>query len=83
MVELYEYDEPETEVDDLDLPEDPFDVEDVDWRRAAFGMYADPGTVEIEPDAEVSLSESGAWVQAWVYVDLDDLGIYDDPEELQ
>lgn len=83
MLETYEYDE-QVDLDKaLDPPTDPNDIEDPEYIRAALGMYSDPGLVEIEPDAEVSISETGAWVQAWVYVDLDDLGLYDDPEELQ
>ena len=73
------YDPPE-----LELVDDPADVDDIDYIRAAKGLYEDPALLQVDPDAEVSIADSGAWVQAWVYVDLDDLphGLDLDPEEL-
>lgn len=29
-------------------------------------------TLEIDPDAAISNAETGAWIAAWVWVDLDD-----------
>lgn len=45
------------------------------------GVTIDPATREVPPDAEVSLSDGGAWVQAWIWVSDDDAGINDEAEE--
>lgn len=34
-------------------------------------QYAEEGTVEVDGDAKVSPNETGAYIQAWVYVDSD------------
>ena len=41
------------------------------YRIAAKNEYQDPGRIEIDDDAVVSKSEDdGAYVQAWVYIEL-------------
>lgn len=49
------------------------------YRKAAKAKYNDPGHIEVDPCGEVSIGSGvtpvtrGAYVQAWVYVDADDL----------
>ena len=47
------------------------DLEDK-YRKAAREMYHDPGHIEVDEGAEVSISEDndagGCYVQAWVWV---------------
>lgn len=47
------------------------------YRRQARALYAVPGECEIDDNAEVSLSETGAFVQAWLWVGADE----DEPSE--
>jgi hypothetical protein len=42
-------------------------VNDQDFRQAALENYA-TDDIEIDSDAEVSHSDTGAWVAAWVWV---------------
>lgn len=45
------------------------------YRLAAVDLYLDPGTIEVgngSPKATVSRSEDGAYVQAWVYVPIEE-----------
>ena len=40
------------------------------YRLAAKRIYHDPGDIEVDDEALVSISpENGAYVQAWVWVD--------------
>lgn len=41
-------------------------------RAKAAEMYEDEGTLEIDPEAEVSEGEDGTYVQAWVFVRKED-----------
>lgn len=46
------------------------------YRAAAAEQYEHEGTLEIDPDAPVSLSDDpGAYVQAWVWVDASSIGL--------
>src|ERR1017187_5655377 len=56
---------------------------DEKYRAAAAEQYEHDGTLEIDVDAPVSLSEDGgAYVQAWVWVNASTIGLTgDDPDE--
>ncbi len=43
-------------------------MSDDDYRQLAEQHYESERKIEIDPHARVSRSESGAWVQAWVFV---------------
>ena len=43
-----------------------------DYRDQAVATYADEET-QIDPHAKVSASDDGAWVAAWVWVNVSDL----------
>lgn len=43
------------------------------YRAAAKSTYHRQGEIEIDDNAIVSHSEEGAYVQAWVWVSIDDL----------
>lgn len=43
------------------------------YQTRALSIYQDEGTCEIDEDALVSPSETGAYVQAWVWVPMEDL----------
>lgn len=51
-------------LNEADLTEDR-----VEYIQAARRLYNHEGSVEIDDDAIVSLSEDGAYIQAWVYVE--------------
>ena len=46
------------------------------WEEAARRMYNKDGEIEIDPGAKVSISDEGegAYVQAWVWVPLEEVG---------
>jgi hypothetical protein len=44
------------------------------WEEAARRMYNKDGEIEIGYGAKVSMSEEGAYVQAWVWVPLEEVG---------
>jgi len=43
---------------------------------AAQAKYHEDGSIEIDSNAEVSMSGDGAYVQAWVYVSRDEMDEY-------
>lgn len=50
------------------------------YRAAARRLHRDPGVIEIDDDAPVSISEDddnpdGAYVQAWIWIDRTDTDI--------
>lgn len=45
------------------------------YRKRAVTDYHEAGTIEIDDGAPVSLSDGGAYVQAWVWVDDEDAGV--------
>lgn len=56
------------------------------YRNAAWELHSEEGEIEIDPRAEVSVTDTGdgAWVQAWVWVseaDISDLEVLEDEDE--
>lgn len=49
-------------------PRDGKQLTDDDYRQLAKQQYESEGEIEIDPHGRVSRSETGAWVQAWVFV---------------
>jgi phosphopantetheinyl transferase (holo-ACP synthase) len=43
------------------------------YRKVAKEIYASGGEIEIDSNAKVSISNEGAYVQAWVFVRVDDI----------
>jgi len=43
-------------------------LSDDEYRRLASQHYQSEGKIEIDLHARVSRSETGAWVQSWVFV---------------
>jgi hypothetical protein len=41
---------------------------DDEYRRLAKQQYQSKGKIEIDPHGRVSRSETGAWVEAWVFI---------------
>lgn len=54
---------------------------DAVYRRAAHGIFHDEGYCEIHEDAEVSRSDHGAYVAAWVFVKDSDSKHYENEED--
>lgn len=42
-------------------------------------LYAIPGELDVDDDAEVSVTEDGAWVAAWVFIGNEDFDSTDNP----
>ena len=38
------------------------------YREKARDMYEDEGTIEFDPEPDVSLASDGAYVQAWIWI---------------
>jgi len=48
------------------------EARDTAFVQAAQKLHHEDGVLEIDDDAEVSTSDSGAYVRAWVWVDNED-----------
>ena len=54
------------------------DEDQIKLRAIAIAKENYAEMAEIDTDAKVSIGEDGAWVQAWVFVSSDQIGMDDD-----
>ena len=49
------------------------------YRKTAKKVYEEDGCIEIDDDAEVSSSEDGAYIAAWVWIGKEEIDESSDP----
>jgi hypothetical protein len=54
---------------------------EVKTAQEVYGHYRDGNEIEVDDDAGTSEADDGTWVQAWLWLYNDDLGIEDDEED--
>lgn len=66
------------EIEDRGLDDLPEVVHDADAIATARSIYENHDTIQIDSDAGFSANDDGTWVQAWVFVEWEEIQAYVD-----